>query len=125
MHLVDREFEVDMFPAEVHSGHHHASSKRSSSASGTARSGGGAASSSARAHSPVPTPMGDRAASMCVLVVASDGVWDFLSNEAVLGLVCEVLTSTRSADKAASAVCKAAAAHGSQDDISTAVVWFS
>lgn len=118
------EVEVDMFPTEVQSGHHHASSKRTSSASGTSRSGA-AASASARAHSPVPTAVGDRATSLCVLVIASDGVWDFLSNEAVLGLVCEVLVSTRSADKAASAVCKAAAAHGSQDDISTAVVWFS
>jgi hypothetical protein len=118
---------LDVFPVEAHVGHtSHASTKRASSAAP-----GRPAAGSARAHSPGPSgmtppaPLGDRAAGMCVLVVASDGVWDFLSNEAVLALVCEVLATTRSADKAASAVCKAASAHGSQDDISTAVVWFS
>ena len=62
---------------------------------------------------------------VCVLVVASDGVWDVMSNEAVFAVAIETLHSTNDPDKAAAAICKAAVGHGSQDDITVVVVWVS
>lgn len=63
--------------------------------------------------------------SLRVLIVATDGVWDALDSPAAMAIVCSVLESSCDSQAAALALNRAAAAAGSVDDISSAVVWFA
>lgn len=56
-----------------------------------------------------------------VAVVASDGVWGKLSNEAVAAVVREQLSKGRSAQETARAVVRKAIAKGSRDNVTTVV----
>ncbi len=60
-----------------------------------------------------------------LLVIATDGVWDVMSNIEVLEVATKTIKSTRSVDQAAAAVVRAASSKGSQDDISAVIVWFA
>ena len=55
-------------------------------------------------------------------LVASDGVWEVLTNERACEVVRAALDSGASADAAAAALCDAALAAGSEDNISAAVL---
>lgn len=55
------------------------------------------------------------------LIVASDGVWNWASNEEVGRVVCNVIASEKSVQNAAKAVVQLSAANGSSDNI-TAIV---
>jgi Protein phosphatase 2C len=63
-------------------------------------------------------------AEIVVLVVATDGVWDVLPPASVIALATQTLQLTRDPHQAALAITRAAANHGSVDDITATVVWF-
>jgi serine/threonine protein phosphatase PrpC len=59
-----------------------------------------------------------------VLVVATDGVWDVLPPASVVALATQTIQLTRDPHQAALSIIRAAANHGSVDDITAIVVWF-
>ena len=56
------------------------------------------------------------------LILASDGVWDDLSNNAACALVSKVLQAGQSCEEAAAALCEAALSAGSIDNVSAVVL---
>ncbi len=59
------------------------------------------------------------------LIVASDGVWDTLSNDEASLIVAQVLQAHGSAEEAARTLVRSARSRGSEDDITALVLWFT
>lgn len=62
--------------------------------------------------------------SKATLLLASDGVWDYLKTDAAVNIVHNAGNDQNSLDDAACALCKAASSSGSADDITAVIVRF-
>lgn len=61
---------------------------------------------------------------ICALIMATDGVWDFMSVDHVVATVANEIHATGSAQQAASALADEAVANESTDDVTVSITWF-
>eukprot|EP01138_Halocafeteria_seosinensis_P005623 gb/GECG01005747.1/.p1 GENE.gb/GECG01005747.1/~~gb/GECG01005747.1/.p1 ORF type:complete len:441 (+),score=37.67 gb/GECG01005747.1/:1-1323(+) len=61
---------------------------------------------------------------VCFLVLASDGVWDFMTIDHSVATIANELHSTMDPNSAAASLADEAVAQGSMDDVSVSVLWF-